>query len=319
MRPPPERFLDVDAGGHRLHLCVAGDAGPVVVLESGLPGGLGFQHVRGPVSRFARTVAYDRAGIGQSEPGPLPRDARQIVSELHTALSNAHLPPPYVLVGQSMGGPYMRVFAATYPDEVIGLVLVDPARADSYESFDDVRAWFASHRPGDWSRVESTCRRVPEGAAGMMATGVKRIETLIEGYPAAQRDALRREYWALVDSEPARLAPTLSPGARDEFKSMEESFRQTVATRAMMPRVPIVLIVAAMQDEYSEVTASLTPTMRTFAEGMKRWKIADSQRWVDATPGARLVVARRSGHNVQSEDPGVVIDAIKDIIQRGRN
>src|SRR5262245_43792309 len=97
---PKERFVEVDAGGHRLHMLVVGDAGRTVVLESGLPGGLGWQHVRGPVARFARVVTYDRAGIGQSEPGPLPRDARQIATELHTALHNAGLPPPYVLVGQ---------------------------------------------------------------------------------------------------------------------------------------------------------------------------------------------------------------------------
>jgi pimeloyl-ACP methyl ester carboxylesterase len=88
--------------------------------------------------------------------------------------------------------------------------------------------------------------------------------------------------------------------------------------RPLLPRVPIVLMVAGQQDEYSEVSASLTPTMRAFAQDVKRWKIADSQRWVDETPGARLVVARGSGHNIQSEAPGLVIDAIKDVIARAQ-
>src|SRR5262249_48526180 len=125
---PPEKFFDVDVDGHKLHMLIVGECGPTVVLESGLPGGLGWQEVRQEVGRFARVVTYDRAGIGQSEPGPHPRDARQITTELHTALHAAGLRPPYLLVGHSMGGPYIRVFAAKYPQEVSGLVLVDPSQ-----------------------------------------------------------------------------------------------------------------------------------------------------------------------------------------------
>jgi pimeloyl-ACP methyl ester carboxylesterase len=313
----PEQFVDVDAGGHTLRMCVAGDRGPVVILESGLPGGLGFEHVRGPVSRFARAVAYSRAGVGESQPGPLPRDANQIVRELHVALANAKLPPPYLLVGQSMGGVYMRVFAATYPNEVRGIVLVDPARADSYQSFEDVKVWFAANAPEQWPRVEETCRTMPEGADGLMATGAKRMEGILSTHSEPLRSALRREYRALVDSERERLSPPMSSGAREEFKSFGASCRQAVEMRARLPRVPIVLMVAGQQDEYSEVTASITPTMRTLAQDVKYWKIADSQRWVDATPGAKLVVASRSGHNIQTEAPGLVVDAIRDVLERG--
>lgn len=313
---PPERFMDVDAGGHTLRMCVAGNRGPVVILESGLPGGLGFEHVRGPVSRFARAVAYSRAGVGESQPGPLPRDAKQVVGELHTALSNAKLPPPYVLVGQSMGGVYMRVFAAMYPNEVRAIVLVDPARADSYQSFEDVRAWFAANAPEQWPRVEEMCRTMQEGMEGLMATAAKRMEGVISTHPEPLRSALRREYWALVDSERERLSPAMSSGAREEFKSFGASCRQAVELRPRLPRVPIVLMVAGQQDEYSEVTASITPTMRTLAQDVKRWKITDSQRCVDATPGAKLVVASRSGHNIQTEAPGLVVEAIRDVIAR---
>src|SRR6187399_941935 len=97
---PQERFIDVDAGGHDLHMLVVGEEGPVVVLESGWPGcGLGWERVRGPVAQFAQVVTYDRAGTGKSDAGPESRDARQIAIELRLALRNAGLPPPYILVG----------------------------------------------------------------------------------------------------------------------------------------------------------------------------------------------------------------------------
>jgi pimeloyl-ACP methyl ester carboxylesterase len=122
----PEKTIDVDAGGHNLRMLIVGESGPTVVLESGFGGGIGWKEVRQEVGRFARVVTYDRGGFGASEPGPKPRTARQIAAELRTALGNAGLSPPYILVGHSLGGPYVRVFAATYPEVTAGLVLVDP-------------------------------------------------------------------------------------------------------------------------------------------------------------------------------------------------
>jgi pimeloyl-ACP methyl ester carboxylesterase len=80
---PQGTLVDADAGGgHRLHMLILGHGKPTVVLESGAQGGLGWELVRGPVSKFATVVTYDRAGHGQSPAGPQPRDARQVASEL---------------------------------------------------------------------------------------------------------------------------------------------------------------------------------------------------------------------------------------------
>ena len=93
---------------------------------------------------------------GESEPGPHPRDARQIAAELHTALHTAGLRPPYLLVGHSMGGPYIRVFAAKYPQEVSGLVSCYLCKQEYVR-----RRWttfereFSAHHPQDWSRVQA--------------------------------------------------------------------------------------------------------------------------------------------------------------------
>lgn len=130
----PNGALRVDAGDHHLYMLVVGNGNPTVVLESGLGDAWEpWAKVQPEVAKFSQVVAYDRAGLGQSEGGPKPRTARQIATELHTALKNAGLAPPFVLVGHSAGGLYIRVFANMYPDEVAGMVFVDPTPEDFFE------------------------------------------------------------------------------------------------------------------------------------------------------------------------------------------
>src|ERR687898_2742381 len=141
--PPPGEMVDV--GGYSLHINCVGQGSPTVILDAG-SGLFSAQWVRvqREVSDTTRVCAYDRAGMGWSEMGPDPRDARQITSELHTLLSKAGIEEPYVLVGHSFGGMYMQTYAARYPDEVAGVALVDspsdpdqfsqrPEGRDSYE------------------------------------------------------------------------------------------------------------------------------------------------------------------------------------------
>jgi pimeloyl-ACP methyl ester carboxylesterase len=130
--PPPGELVDV--GGYMLHIQCAGDvhAGmATVILEAGT--GLSspaWTLIQSPLAETTRVCAYDRAGNGWSEPGPLPRDARRIADELHTLLLRAEIAGPYVLVGHSFGGMYVRVYAAAYPGDVVGLVLVDSSHPD---------------------------------------------------------------------------------------------------------------------------------------------------------------------------------------------
>ncbi len=125
--PAPGQLVDV--GGYKLHIYCVGDRGegsPTVILDA-VGGGSSAQWalVQPEIAVATRVCAYDRAGFGWSELGPEPRDAHQQVRELHTLLANADVTGPYVLVGHSYGGRVARVYAAQYPDEVVGLVLVD--------------------------------------------------------------------------------------------------------------------------------------------------------------------------------------------------
>jgi pimeloyl-ACP methyl ester carboxylesterase len=122
--PPPGQLIDV--GGHRLHLACTGSGAPTVVLEAGggeMSSNLGW--ITPAVARDTRVCVYDRAGRGWSEPADTPQDGMQIATDLHTLLQRGHVPGPYVLAGHSFGGLYVLAFAARYPDEVAGMVLVD--------------------------------------------------------------------------------------------------------------------------------------------------------------------------------------------------
>lgn len=110
---------------------VAGQGSPTVVFEAGLGHGKrSWGSVFKAVSEFTRCFAYDRAGYGQSEPAVTSRDGLQIVLELRELLRARGLPPPYVLVGHSLGGTYMKLFAKTFPDEVVGVVFVDARHSE---------------------------------------------------------------------------------------------------------------------------------------------------------------------------------------------
>jgi len=130
-----QTFTRVAVEGRALRMLVGGTGESTVVFENGLGPPLEmWGKVQPHVSQFARTVTYDRAGVGLSQDGPSPRDGQQIAKELRDALHAADLPPPYVLVGASIGGLYIRVFAGTYPEAVSGMVLVDPTHdADGFE------------------------------------------------------------------------------------------------------------------------------------------------------------------------------------------
>ena len=130
-----QTFTRVAIEGRAMRMLVSGSGESTVVFENGLGPPLEmWGKVQPHVSRFARTVTYDRAGVGLSEDRPLPRDGEQIAEELRQALRAAGLPPPYVLVGASFGGLYIRVFAGKYPKDVSGMILVDPTHdAEGFE------------------------------------------------------------------------------------------------------------------------------------------------------------------------------------------
>ena len=208
------KLQKVDVGGHGLQFLVGGQGSPAVIFEGGFGTGIAsWSTVQRDVAAFAQTVSYDRAGIGQSDPGPKPRSAKQIAAELHTALEKAGVKPPYVMVGHSFGGIYVRVFADMYPKEVVGLVLIDP----SQESFND---WLVKNQPDRVKAGQSNIAKASEGVQAEFA-GVDtsyaqaRVAKVPEGIPvtiltATEDDSMpaeARKLWIEKHKEWAATVP----------------------------------------------------------------------------------------------------------------
>jgi len=131
IHPPPGRLVDID--GCRLHVQSSGHGGPSVVLEAGLGGmSSAWGWIQPETAKFSHVVSYDRAGLGWSGPDTAPKTAALAAQRLRSLLQYSRIRPPYVLVGHSMGGLFIRVFADLYPNEVAGMVLLDAVHPDQH-------------------------------------------------------------------------------------------------------------------------------------------------------------------------------------------
>ena len=213
----PQKTIDADVytkpatlvsvGSHRrLNLYCVGEGQPTVVLEAGAASSMvvwGFVQPR--VAERTRVCSYDRAGMGFSDQADRPSDASNIVEDLHSLLLNAHEAPPYLLAAHSSGALYARLYAARYPDEVVGFVLVDPASeygSDAYRSVDPRR-----RSAKDWhDQVEA-----------------KEQPALRRCVLAAERDTLKRgsAEWKQCIDEPAPVFSDRVQAAIERFEAGE--------------------------------------------------------------------------------------------------
>src|SRR5215210_7869465 len=214
--PMPGQLVDV--GGHRMHIYCTGSGSPTVILEPGQGGAssdLGW--VAPAVARDSTVCVYDRAGRGWSDPADGPQDAARIASDLHTLLERAQVPGPYVLAGHSSGGLYVQTFAATYPDQVAGLVLLDstapkhgpalPTRTESYDVLGRVSAVFSAvaHLGAGRLIAQSSYDTLPPhflGEARANASTAPFLASLIEESDAANTSMQQAAALTDLDGKP---------------------------------------------------------------------------------------------------------------------
>jgi len=214
----------VDVDGHKFNVRVFGTVKPdvpTVVFESGLGSPMdAWLSVPSDIAATTRTVVYERAGIGASEPGPEPRSLKQIVTELHALLTKIDVPPPYVLVGHSWGGPIIHSFAATYPKEIAGLVYEDPSDFTQTEA-DIVALWEKVGTKDGREGLRKMQEQIMATAPAGVRAEFRELDRLERGGFAELRAAGDQPdvpVVFLVAGKPQPLPPTATfPGDYDRF------------------------------------------------------------------------------------------------------
>jgi pimeloyl-ACP methyl ester carboxylesterase len=216
----------VDVGGRRLYVHCTGSGSPTVVLVSGLAetsvywGGW----IAPALARNTTVCAYDRAGQGWSDPPASPQDGLAVATDLHTLLDHAQIPGPYVLVGHSTGGVYARIFAARYPDQVAGMVLLDSQPNEALTGLPDF--------PSQYSALRRASALFPSLARLGVFQLVNRFAA--DPLPVPTRDEER----AVVSSA------NLNRIQRDEFAELPMTLNHAAALTTLGDR-PLIVVTAA--------------------------------------------------------------------------
>jgi len=290
----------------RLNLLTVGEGAPTVVFAAGLNGTtLHWAPVQHAIARHARTVAFDKAGMGFSDPGPLPRTAAAIVADLRAALSAARIAPPYVLVGHSAGGPQMRLFAYRHPEAVAGMVMVDSAGEHQYRRMDAVTGDGASARlrrelRRDYTRLARLARQ------GALSPGAPDYDRAVGGLPPGVTPAVRAAHVAQRTSA-AFWRAIRSEAAEADGRSADE----IVAARRPLGDMPLIALsagrMAARSGESAAALAARQAVWRAMQEEIAALSTMGEHRPVDG-----------AGHAIQLERPEVVISASVEVLALAR-
>lgn len=250
--PPPGRLVDV--GGFRLHLVAQGDAAakPTVILDAGMVSfSSNWAWVQPEVAKVTQVIAYDRPGLGWSDPGPEPRDAHSTARELHAAFEKASISGPYVVVGHSYGGLTMRAFADLYPDEVAGLVLVDASHPDQWAH---IPASKGGGRIAGAQRVMSGI-----GYLGLFRLLSQEAETLARGLPPQQQAEIKAF---------CMLPGSLQTGSK-ALAVWDSQTRPQINSAAGYGSKPLVVLSVTEQAAYAEVLTRLQRELPSLSSNSK--------------------------------------------------
>lgn len=293
--PPPGQMVDV--GGYRLHIFCQGEGSPTVVMDAGLgASSLMWALVQPQVSTTTRVCVYDRAGLGWSDTSPKPRTATVMVDELHTLLQNANIQGPYVMVGHSTGGMMVRLYAHSYPSEIAGMVLVD---AQHENQFAGLPTTIQQNIEATFAEVNQTLSLYKLGVVTGIGALVPAVGALadVPELPSPAREAVS----ALALSDPRYIDAQIAEQAAI-FDSLEQVRAAHITS---LGNIPLVVL-------YRGITDMPWPGM-TAEENQALWVELQTEM-AALSPQGRLVLADQSGHQIQLDQPNLVIDAIEEVV-----
>jgi pimeloyl-ACP methyl ester carboxylesterase len=276
--PPPGQLVDV--GGHRLHIHCTGTGSPTVVIDAGQGDwSTSWGVVQQEVAMTTRICTYDRAGLGWSEAGPLPRDAAQFAKELHTLLQNANILGPYVMVGHSLGGASVRVFVDHSASEVAGVVLIE-SMSPSQATQPHIEAQSQSDPQSQPFSLQAALARF--GIARLIV----KLPVIASSVPGGQE-----AYYPLY------IRPQSLQMADNELQGIPASLAQAAAVKTFGD-LPLIVLTAKLNNN---------PSWPQWQKGL-----------LELSSNSQHLFAENSGHNVQADEPEAAIAAILQMVQQVR-
>jgi len=280
----PGRLVEVN--GHKMHILCTGQGSSTVVLDSGLGDSfLSWRKVQPEIAGFSRVCSYDRAGLGYSEPSGEPRTSKVIAGELHTLLREAGIAPPFILVGHSMAGFDVRVYANDYPSQVVGMVLVDASHPDQENRF-----------PPELAAMEGSWKREQEFIAYTMPFGIPRLLGVCEDDPVE------------------RAASCNWNSAREQVAEMK-AFRESAAQAAkagFLGDMPLAVLSHDPEKLYTQLPPDIAKSTNQTWEAMQEELAHLSSRGTQT-------IAKNSSHYIQFENPQLVVSTVRNIVEQVRN
>ncbi|MBS0420024.1 MAG: alpha/beta hydrolase [Proteobacteria bacterium] len=298
----PQRLVRLP-DGRAMNIYCIGSGSPTVLLDAGLgDSAVIWRKVHSRLAERTRVCAFDRAGSGFSDPGPLPRDAVHIAQDMKALFEAAGLKPPYVLVGHSLGGLNVRYYADLHLKEIVGMVLVEPATEHQDKrigrSLPRIAALFDQQRAilqGCLDRLEG------KGKPG------NQLDEMCKDQPAADLPPAANAAAAALNGKSEHLRSELS-----EFDGiMGPSSDQAAAARRSYGSIPLVVLTAA-EPRIPGLSATERDTLLGIIKQMHGELAALSTRGVD-------LIVPGSSHYVQIDAPQAVIDAVSQVLSQVAN
>jgi pimeloyl-ACP methyl ester carboxylesterase len=316
----PQRLVDI--GGRRLNVVCTGNGSPTVILEAGLiADSAAWRLVQPALSRRTRVCSYDRAGLGFSDPAGPPRDAAAVVHDLHALLRATRIAPPYVLAGWSSGGLYTRLYQYRFPNEVVGLVEVEPD--SEFDVLDDERRivttvmnkprrWF-DQQVHDWYKQFDDCAlNVSRGTCAYFPGGIAAYEKRVRTTECPKMSHAECELAEIRGQHLARASLW-----RDEALELEATDKSAAEVRAAQRpygSLPLIVLSDSENDDIDNSGPVSVAAQRAMWVAKNQ---ADDRIAHLSSAGAHFVVAD-SPHAIQLTHPPVVISAIAEVLDQAR-